>query len=139
MTATQTRVAEIALETKKSWNADAPEAGRTLTSESAPLVGQPAGVRLDNDGCYYDWLEMGATWVLTSDGMGWRATTDAPGWEYSREHVLRLADATGPHGSFIDYLPLADGGTFTLEQGVTYCLRLGADKGMTRTIIVLSV
>lgn len=132
------RLAEIELEIKNDWDASTPEAGRHLHGDGAPLVARPAGVRLDNDGCHAWWLESGSSWTLEHDGVGWRATSQA--WPSSREHVMRLADASGPHGSYVDALPLAgrEGGTFALVKGVTYTLRLGADTDMTRTVIVLS-
>lgn len=135
-TTTPTRLADIEIETKKDWDAVAPVAGRTYSSQDAPLLAQPAGVRLDNDGCYHNWLEVGATWELRWDGIGWRATSEA--WPTSREHIMRLADATGPHGAYVGALPTA-AGDFVLEQGVTYSLRLGADLGATRTVAILSI
>lgn len=137
-TKTPTRVAEIEFEVKRDWDAGAPVAGRHLIGDGLPLMVQPTKVRLDNDGKHHHWIEMSATWTLTHDGVGWRATTDAAGWEGSREHVMRLADAAGPFGSsYVGALPTGTG-DFVLEPGVTYQLRLGADAGRSKTILILS-
>lgn len=135
MNATQVRLADIELETKNDWDAGMPEAGRGYSPADAPLVARPRGVRLDNDGVYAWWLESGAVWTLAHDGVGWRAISEA--WPSSREHVMRLADAAGPQGSYVGALPLVDG-EFLLVEGVTYTLRLGASTDMSRTVIILS-
>lgn len=136
MTATETRLAEIELETKNDWDVSAPVAGRSYSAMDAPLIARPKGVQLENDGVYAWWLEPDSSWTLEHDGVGWRAAS--PAWPSSREHVMRLADANGPRGSFVGALPTATG-DFALEQGVTYSLRLGADQSMTRTVAILSV
>lgn len=139
ITETARKVAEIEFEQQLDHNADAPEHGRTHTLMDAPLMAQPRRIRLDNDGCHSHWISPGAVWTLEHDGTGWRATTDAPGWEGSREHVMRLADVNGPHGSYVNTLPLADGGRTMLLRGTTYQLRLGADRSLTRTVLILSI
>lgn len=137
MTAT-TLVAEIKFEVQNDWDSAVPVAGRHLHGDGAPLVVRPARVRLDNDGCHNWWLEPGAIWTLTDDGVGWRATTDAPGWEASLTHVMRLADAAAPFGSFVGALPTG-AGEYRLTPGVTYQLRLGADAGRSKTVLILSI
>lgn len=135
---TARRVAEIIFEQKLEWDSSAPEYGATHTLMASPFLVQPKGIRLDNDGVHEYWIGIDATWTLTHDGVGWRATTDAPGWEASREHVMRLADASKPKGAaFVGALP-TETSEFGLTQGVTYQLRLGADAGRTKTILVLS-
>lgn len=138
MMATETRLAEIELETKNDWDAGAPVAGRGYSLMDAPLIGRPAGVRLDNDGMHEWWLEPDSSWTLEHDGTGWRATSEA--WPSSRLHVMRLADAAEPYGSYVGALPLAgkESGTFELVKGVTYTLRLGANTDKTGTVIILS-
>lgn len=137
MTTTKTpmRVAEIAFEVKGDWDAGMPEAGRHLHGDGAPLTVQPRGVRLDNDGEHYHWIQPGAVWTLTHDGVGWRAQSEA--WPSSLTHVMRLARAGAPFGSYVGALPTGTG-EYGLTLGVTYQLRLGADAGRSKTILTLS-
>ena len=137
MMATQTRVAEIALEAKSDWDVSMPVAGRGYSLADAPLLVQPAGVRLDNDGCFTHWLEPDSSWTLHHDGTGWRA--QCKDHSYSLAHAMRLADANGPKDSFVGRLPLAAGGEFELIEGVTYVLRIGANKELTKSVLILSI
>ncbi|HCT81562.1 MAG TPA: hypothetical protein DGT23_34310 [Micromonosporaceae bacterium] len=73
-------------------------------------------MRLDNDGSQEYWLAPGQRWTLAFDGTGWQATT--PGW--GEGHVYRIADASGPEGSYISWLPTADGGRVDLVPGKEY-------------------
>lgn len=139
MNATGVRVAELATEYRMEVDAGAPEQGwrGAMSLESAPLTARPAKVRLDNDGMHEWWVEPGAVWTLAYDGVGWRA--QCPAWPSSLTHVMRLADAEKPYGSWVGALPLADGGTFTLVEGVTYQIRLGANADVTGSAIILSM
>lgn len=136
MTATETRLAEVKLDVKTDWDAAVPVTGRGYSAADAPLIARPKDVRLENDGVYEYWLESDSSWTLEHDGVGWRAISEA--WPSSQAHVMRLADAAGPRGTFVESLSLVGGGAYQLQRGVTYRLRLGADQGMSRTVIILS-
>jgi hypothetical protein len=121
------RLAELAAEHHVS--------DRTLQADrEGGAAWQPAGVRLDNDGCYRHWLDAGESrlWTLTHDGVGWRAVRPV-----DDGHVRRLADDSAPHGSFVGWLPAAGGGRIELEPARRYVIELASNEAVTGSAIYL--
>lgn len=123
-----TRIAELQLERGPAYTND-------IDGHHEPTHYQPAGIRLDNDGCKTYWLMPATVYTVEHDGVGWRVEP-VGGW--SNGHVYRLADAAGPKGSFVSYLPLAGDGRLDLLPGTLYQLELASNPEMTRSGLYLS-
>lgn len=121
-----TRLAEIEFESTSWYNHE-------IDNETPYIAFQPAGVRVDNGDAYTHWMDLHETYTLTHDGVGWAVT--APSW--TDPHVRRLADASGPRGTYVSALPAADGGMVELQPGTTYVLRFQSDEQLTRSELVL--
>lgn len=80
-----------------------------------PPGGEPAGKRygitgvsLDNDGRWTHWIQEGVEYLIDFDGTGWRAAP-ADSRKWMDGHTRRLAGIDGPQGSYISWLPTANG------------------------------
>jgi hypothetical protein len=90
---------------------------------SERLMWRPKGTRLDNEGCWYSWMDAGETYNLAHDGVGWTVVPARYG-RWVDGHVRRLASETGELGeSFIGCLPGLDGSRVELDQAASYSLR----------------